>query len=530
MYLLSAAVALLLLIGVVNVANLMLVEAGSRRREMAVRSALGADRLRIVRQLLVEGLLLALAGGALGVGCAAAGTRMLQQVATSYIPRIGEIGINPRVLAFAALVSIAAGVFFALAPASAASRADVQHDLRDGGRGAVGRSRRLRGALVFVEFAAAVVLVIGAGLVLKSFWRLVNVAPGFATSSVLTADVGLPSRYQDNAVITQFYTDLLARVGAIPGVRAAGVVNNLPVSGSAWTAWLTIENAPRPSGEPPEVGYRTASAGYFSAMQIPILEGRGLADTDSADSLKVLVINRALADHFFRNGGAIGTRVRIGPNPKAAWRTIVGIAGNVRHSGPESAPAPEVFMPTAQDVDGDMTLAIRTDGDPTAVAQSVRDVVRSIDPSVTLWRVRTMDDLVSEHLSPRRLSMLLIAGFAGVALGLALLGIYGVMSYTVNERVPEIGVRLALGAAPGGILRMVVRDGLRLALPGLLAGAAIALAVTRVAGALLFEVSPTDPATFAAVAIAITAVAVLACWIPGWRASRIDPISAIRTE
>ena len=530
MYLLAAAVGLLLLIGVVNVANLMLVESSARRREMAVRAALGADRLRIFRQLLVEGLILAAAGGSLGLWLAAAGTRWLSHVAADYVPRITEAHIDGRVLAFAALVSMGAGLLFAVAPALSSSAPDVQHDLRDGGRGTVGRSRRLRGALVFVEFAAAVVLVIGAGLVLKSFWRLVSVRPGFAVSSVLTLDIGLPSRYKDDAPINQFYRDLLARVDAIPGVRAAGVVNNLPVSGQGWTAWLRIENASIESGEPPEVGYRTASPGYFAAMQIPILEGRGLADADTADSQRVLVVNRALADRFFKEGHAIGARVRIGPGDKSKWWTIVGIVGNVRHAGPEVEPAPEVFMPTVQEVDGDMTLVVRTEGDPAALAGSIRAVSKSIDPTVTLWQVRTMADVLDEHLAPRRLAMLLIVGFGAVALALALVGIYGVMSYTVSERVPEIGVRLALGAAPGGILRMVVRDGLRLAVPGLVAGGAIALGVTRLAQALLFDVSPTDPATFAAVAVVIVLVAALACGIPGWRASRVDPLRAIRTE
>jgi putative ABC transport system permease protein len=530
MYLIFAAVALLLLIGVVNVANLMLVEAAARRREMALRSALGADRLRIVRQLVVEGLLLAAIGGGLGLALAAAGTRGLGRVAADYVPRLHEVAIDWRVLAFAAAASIAAGVCFALAPALAASRTNVQHDLRDGGRGTVGGSRGLRGLLVFVEFAAAVVLVIGAGLVLKSFWRLVNVAPGFSTTSVLTADIGLPSRYRDDPVINQFYDDFLARVRAIPGVAAAGVVNNLPVSGNGWTAWLTIENAPRPSGEPPEVGYRTASAGYFAAMQIPILEGRGIGDGDTAAAPKVVVINRALADRFFPGGRAVGTRVRLGPNPKAPWWTIVGIAGNVRHIGPETEPTPEAFMPAAQEVNDDLTLAVRMSGNPDAIARAVRDASRSVDPAVTLWRMRTVADVMDEHLAPRRLAMWLIAGFGAIALALALLGIYGVMSCTVSERVPEIGVRLALGANPAGILRMVVRDGMRLAIPGLMAGAVAAAAVTRVARALLFDVSPTDPATFAAVAASITVVALLACYLPARRASRVDPLVAIRAE
>ena len=530
MYLLSAAVGLLLLIAVLNVANLMLVESTSRRREMAVRAALGADRLRIIRQLVVEGVMLAGLGGSLGLAIAFAGTRSLSRLAADYVPRIADTSTDLRVLIFAAIVSGAAGVLAALAPAAAAARSDVQHDLRDGSRGVVGRSHHLRSVLVLAEFAAAVVIVIGAGLVLKSFWRVVNVAPGFATASILTADVELPSRYKDDAVITQFYTDLLARVQATPAVKAAGVVNNLPVSGQGWTAWLTIEHAPRLAGEPPEVGYRTASAGYFAAMQIPVLEGRGLADSDTASSQPVAVVNKALADRFFPGRSAIGARVRVGPSAKAPWLSIVGVVGNVRHAGPEIEPAPEVFMPTAQDVNGDMRLAIRAEGDPTALARTVRDLVRQVDPTVTIWRVRTIEDLLDEHLAPRRLSMYLIAGFGAIALALALLGIYGVMSYTVSERVPEIGVRLALGAQPAGILRMIVGGGLRLAVCGLAAGIALAVIVTRLATSLLFDVSPTDPTTFATVSIAIMIVAAVACYLPARRAALIDPLRAIRNE
>jgi predicted permease len=383
---------------------------------------------------------------------------------------------------------------------------------------------------VFVEFAAACVLVIGAGLVVKSFWRLASVPPGFAVENVLTADIALPNRYQDDGPIVQFYDALLARVRAIPGVTAAGLVNNLPVSGSAWTSWLTIENEPRPAGEPPEVGYRTASPGYFAAMGIPILEGRGISETDTATSMKVVVINQALAARFFPGTSPIGRRIRLGPNPKAPWRTIVGVVGNVHHAGPETAPAPESFEPLVQDVNGDMTLAVRTAGSSEAVAAAIRDATRAVDPGVTVWRMRTVADIMDAHLAPRRLSMWLVAGFGGLALLLALLGVYGVMSCSVSERVPEIGVRLALGAAPAGIRGMVVRDGLRMAIPGLLAGSAAAASVTRVGRALLFDVSPTDPTTIIVVNAAIALVALLACYLPARRASRVDPLVAIRNE
>jgi putative ABC transport system permease protein len=528
MLLMGAAVALLLAIGAMNVANLTLVEATARRREIAVRAALGASRLRIVRQLLVEGLILAGAGGALGVAIATGAVRAFARLAVDYLPRVDHVAIDARVLAFAAIVSLGTGLLFGLAPALAASRADVQHELREGARGAVRRSRGSRNILVVVEFAAAVVLVIGAGLVAKSFWNVLRVEPGFAASHVLTARIGLPSRYEDDAPIAQFYDAALTRLAALPDVRAAGVVNNLPVSGAAWTSWLTVENVPRPTGEPPEVGYRTASPGYFAALRIPLVAGRGIADADTATSLKVAVVNRTLAARFFPDGHAIGARIRLGPNPKAAWRTIVGIIGDIHHEGPDSPTEPQVFLPAAQDVNSDMQLAIRTDADPAALVATVRDVIRQVDPTVTVWQFRSMEGIVDEHLAPRRLAMFVIEGFAAIALALALIGIYGVLSYTVSQRVPEIGVRMALGAQRKEILQQIIVDGLRLAIPGVAIGVAAAVAVSRLVRAVLFDVSPTDPLSYLVLTAGVLAVAIAACYLPARRASRVDPLSAIR--
>jgi len=528
MLLMGAAVTLLLAIGAMNVANLTLVEATSRRRELAVRAALGANRLRIVRQLLVEGLILAIAGGALGLAIAGAAVRVFARLAVDYVPRIDHIAIDARVLGFAALVSLGTGLLFGLAPALAVSRPDVQHELREGARGSVRGSRGVRNILIVVEFAAAVVLVIGAGLVARSFWNVLRVQPGFATSQVLTASIGLPSRYEDDAPISQFYADVLNRLAALPHVRAVGVVNNLPVSGEGWTSWLTIENVPRPSGEPPEVGYRTASPGYFAALQIPVLEGRGISESDTATSMRVAIVNKTLAARFFPNGHAIGSHIRLGPNPKAPWRTIVGIVGDVRHEGPDAPADPQVFLPTAQDVNGDMQLAVRADGDPTALVASVRDVIRQVDPTVTVWRVRSMEGMVDEHLAPRRLAMFVIEGFAAIALALALIGIYGVLSYTVSQRVPEIGVRMALGAQRREILEQTIADGLRLAVPGVAIGIAVAVAASRLVRAVLFDVSPTDPASYAVLTAGVLLVAIIACYLPARRASRVDPLTAIR--
>jgi predicted permease len=530
MYFLGAAVALLLLIACANVANLMLVQGAGRRREMAIRSALGADRFRIVRQLLIEGLLLAVLSGAAGILLASWGTRMLARLAVDYVPRVTTVRMDPTVLGFAILLSLVTGLVFAFAPAVRASHSDVQRDLRDGARGTMAGGRLVRRALVVAEFASAVVLVVGATLLLESFWHLLSVNPGFQPDHVLAVATDLPSaRYSQDPPIRQFYSDLISRLSRVAGVQAVGVVNNLPLSGEGWTTWLTIENRARPAGQPPEVGYRIATPGYLAAMGIPLLKGRWIDDSDTPDSMKVIVINKALEDRFFPDGHALGQRVRLGPNPKSPWRTIVGVVGNIHHAGPETPADPEEFHPFAQDTSSG-TLVVRASGDPAAIAAAVRDASRSIDPSVVLWRMQWMDNLIEDHLAPRRLSMLLVEGFAAVALGLALLGIYGVMSYAVSQRTQEIGVRVALGAEPGSIHSMVIRDGMRLAGVGLGLGAGVALFATRLARSLLFDVSPTDPLAFAASVVGVLAVALLACYLPARRAARVDPLVAMRAE
>jgi predicted permease len=531
MLLLGAAVAVLLVISAVNVANLMLVEATARRREIALRAAVGAGRFRIFRQLVFEGLMLALGGGALGVALAAAAVKTVARAAVDYVPRADQIGIDGRVLTFAVLLSGLTGLVFALSPALLASRADVQQDLREGALRAVGGSRRLRSAFVVVQFAAAVVLVFGAGLLLRSFWNILRVQPGYESDHVMVATVELPRKYNNAAAITQFYGDLLARLGGRGSIRAAGIVNNLPVSGSSWTTWLTIENVARPDGEPPEVGHRRASPGYFGALRIPVLDGRGLADSDTPESLKVAVVNHALASRFFPRGGAVGARIRIGRDPKAPWRTIVGVVGDVRHTGPEKEPGPEVFLPVTQSIDrNDMSLAVRAEGDPAALAGAIRDTARSIDPSVMLWRIGAMDELMDDYLAPRRLSLRLVQGFAALALALALIGIYGVLSYTVSQRVPEIGVRMALGARRGEIVRLMIASGARLGLIGIAAGVAVSLATSRILNGLLFGVERTDAVTYVSVIVLMLVAALLACAIPAMRAARVNPLSAIRAE
>ncbi|HEX5475483.1 MAG TPA: ABC transporter permease [Vicinamibacterales bacterium] len=530
LYLLAGAVLVVLLIGCANVANLLLVQAGGRRRELAVRAAVGADRFRIVRQLLVEGLVLALFGGAAGVLVAVWMTSVLAKVAADYVPRITGIGVDGRVLAFALITSLGTGVLFALAPAWTSAGADVQAGLRDGARTGSGRgARRLRSGLAVAELAAAIVLVIAAGLVLRSFWQILAVSPGFAADHLLTADASLPGHYETAASMQQFYATLFERIRAVPGVTAVGGVDTLPMAGSGNTTWLTLENRPRPAGEPPEVGYHAATPGYFTAMRIPLKRGRLIADMDTPSSLKVAVVNEALAARFFPGHSPIDLRVRIGPNPKAPWRTIVGVVGDVHEQGPASGAAPAIYLPEAQDT-FELSLAIRTAGDPVPFASTLRAIVASIDPGVSVYHVVAMDDVLSDQLAPRRLAMMLLGAFAAVALGLALLGIYGVMSHVVAQRTREIGVRMALGAQRREIARMVIADGTTLAATGLAIGIGASIALTRTAQSLLFNVTPTDPATFVVVSAGVGVVAVMACWVPARRAARVNPLDAIRAE
>jgi predicted permease len=532
LYALAIAVLMVLLIGCANVGNLMLIRAAARRRELAVRAALGADRMRIARQLLAEGIALSGAGAIAGLVLAAWATSVLARVAEPYVPRISDVTIDLRVVAFLVVVSLASGVLFALAPALTSGRHDIRDALQDNSRtaGPGPAARRVRGALAIGELAVACVLVIGAGLVLKSFWRLMQVSPGFATAQVLSGSIELPqARYPDGPQIVAFYETLLDRLRHVPAVRAAGVTNGLPMTGGP-TTWLTIEGRPRPVGEPPEVNYRTASTDYFRALDVPVITGRVFTGQDTPTSMTTVVVNRTLVERFFSDRDPIGQRIRIGPNPKAAWRTIVGVVGDMHQSGPEVPALPELYLPITQDTFADLYLAVRTDGDPLALAATLRELVHSIDPQVSIIEMTTMEQILSEHVASRRLLMILLAGFAGIALMLALIGIYGVMGNAVSQRTNEIGVRMALGAQRREIMQMILGEGARLSLAGLALGVAIALAATRLLKSALFGVTPTDATTYAAVVLLMLAVGLVACYLPARRAARVDPLTAIRAE
>jgi len=531
---LAAAVMMVLLIGCANVGNLMLIRATSRRRELALRVALGADRMRIARQLFVEGLTLAAAGAAAGLVLAFWTTSMLKRVAEPYVPRIGEAGIDFRVLGFLAALSVVSGLLFALAPVLTSGGQDIRDALQNNQARTAGHgpaARRLRSSLAIGGLAVACVLVIGAGLVLKSFWRVMQVSPGFATARILSGQIELPqARYSKGAQITLFYETLFARLRQVPGVVAVGGTNTFPMAGSGHTTWLAIESRPRTSGEPPEVGYRTASRDYFEALQVPIIAGRAFTDQDTATSPTTVIVNQALVERFLAGSDPIGQRIRIGPNPKAAWRTIVGVIGDMRQSGPEAPVQPELYLPIAQDVFADLTLAIRTQEDPMTLASTLRDLVHAIDPQLAVIGTTTMEQIIEEHVASRRLLMILLSTFAGVALTLALIGIYGVMGNTVSQRTNEIGVRMALGAQPREIATMILRDGARLGLAGLTLGVGIALVAARWLETAFFGVTPTDASTYAAVVALMLAVGLIACYLPARRAARVDPLSAIRTE
>ena len=531
---LAAAVMMVLLIGCANVGNLMLIRATSRRRELALRVALGADRMRIARQLFVEGLTLAAAGAAAGLVLAFWATTMLKRVAEPYVPRIGEAGIDFRVLGFLAALSVLSGLLFALAPVITSGRQDIRDALQHNQARAAGpgaAARRMRSALAIGGLAVACVLVIGAGLVLKSFWRVMQVSPGFATERILSGQIELPqTRYPNGAQITLFYETLFARLRQVPGVMAVGATNTFPMAGSGHTTWLAIEGRPRPSGEPPEVGYRTASRDYFEALEVPIVAGRAFNDQDTATSPTTVIVNKALVERFLADRDPIGQRIRIGPNPKAPWRTIVGVIGDMRQSGPEAPVQPELYLPIAQDVYADLTLAIRTQSDPMALATTLRDLVHALDPQLAVIGTTTMERILEEHVASRRLLMILLSVFAGVALTLALVGVYGVMGNAVAQRTNEIGVRMALGAQRGEILAMVLREGARLGLTGLALGVAIALGATRWFESQLFGVTPTDASTYVAVVALMLAVGLIACYLPARRASRVDPLTAIRMD
>jgi predicted permease len=536
--LLLGAVGFVLLIACANVANLLLARASARRREMAVRAALGAGRARLVRQLLTESLLLAAAGGAAGLAVAAWCLEAIRRLGPAEVPRLAEAGIDPGVLLFTGAASVATGILFGLAPALAGGRADLGLALREGDRAGERRSgKRLRAALVVAEVALSVVLLAGAGLMLRTLWVLVSTDPGFAPRGVLTATFFLPaSRYDGAAQRAAFAERAVARLQALPGVEVAGATSHLPLAGGQLTYGFAIEGKPAPAaaGDPtaiPEADFRAVTPDYLRALRIPLRAGRGIAPADAAGAPPIALINEAAARTYWPGEDPLGHRIQIargrGTPP---WREIVGIVGDLRHEGLQVPPRPEVYVPLAQDPLPYFAVALRTAGDPAALAVPLREAMREIDADQPVSRLRPMAELVAAATSGTRFQGALLGAFAAVALALAAVGIYGVMAHAVAHRTREIGVRMALGAARSDIMRLVVGQGMRLAAAGIALGIGGALALTRLLSAQLFGVAPSDPATFACVTLALGAVALAACWLPARRATRVEPMAALRAE
>ena len=531
---LAGAVGLVLLIACANVANLLLARATGREREIAVRTSLGATRARLVRQLLTESVLLAAIGAALGTLLAIWGIDALTAIAPLDIPRLDEATVDGRALAFSATLALATGVLFGLAPAVHQSRPDITAALADGGRGgsAGARSRRLRGALVVGEVALSLVVLVGAGLLLRSMHRLTDVHPGFRAENVLTFHLALPPAKYPRAVnIFPVHGQLAERLAALPGVEAVGAVNPLPMSGDGWGASFDIEGRPVAPGEQlPHAEHASVRGDYFTAMGIPLLEGRTFTEQDIREGPGVAIIDSTLARVYFPGENPIGKRINPAGGDDSTWNTIVGVVGHVHNGGLRDAGEPQLYIPALQHPGFSTYFTVRTRGDPVALASAVSAVVRGIDPEQPVAKVRPMSELLAAATARERFQLVLLSIFAGAALLLATLGIYGVMAYAVALRTREIGIRIALGAAPRGVLVLVVRQGLRLAVGGVLVGALLALGSSRLLRGMLFGVSPTDPVVFGTIAMLLVLVAALATYLPARRAARVDPVTALRVE
>jgi len=530
---LLGAVGFVLLIACANVANLLLGQAAGRRREMAVRAALGASRLRLVRQMLTESLTLSLAGGLAGLLLAKWGVRLLVALSPASLPRAEEAGLDARVLAFTLLVSLLTGVAFGLVPAIQASRVELTEALKSGARGAGGgRPGFARGTLVAAEVALSLVLLVGAGLLVKSFVRLTEVNLGFDPTHVVAADISLPYRYNTPEKRAGFYHELLTRVSALPGVSSAAVAQSVPLSGEEHGGrFKVVGREPGPDGGDGGYGsiYHRVSADYFKTFGVRLLKGRGLTERDTATAPAVALVSETLARKVFPGEDPLGKQIVLTNAPERP-REIVGVVSDTRYVGPQREPFSEIYVSYLDDSWHHMSLAVRAGGDPAALVNAVREQLAALDADVPLANVKEMNEYVKDSFGPQRFSALLFTLFAAAALLLAALGVYGVISNTVARRTHEIGIRVALGARGRDVLRLVVGQGMRPVLLGLLAGLAGAFALTRLLESLLYGVSALDPSVFAGVSLLLAAAALCACYLPARRATRVDPSAALRHE
>ena len=531
---LLASVAFVLLIACANVANLLLARATSRQRELAVRAALGAGRGRIVRQLLAESLVLSTAGGFAGLVLAGWGLSLLRTVVAQKLPiqRLEAVTVDGWVLGFTLLTSLVTGLLFGIIPAIAVSGSLLNDALKDGGRsGAAARGNGMRAGFVIAEVALALVLLAGAGLLVRSFVNLLNTTPGFNVERTLTLDVSLPgSRYGDSARRIDFFQGLIDQVSVLPGVQAAGAISFLPLTGLGAATSYEVVGQPIPAkGEEPVCDVRVATNGYFKALGIPLIRGRWFNEHDPNDIKNRVIVNEAMARRHWPNEDPIGKRIKISWNDTREDE-IIGVVGDVRHTGLDAVPRAMNYWPYRRFSYPSMTLAIKTSGDPTSNVNAIVSIVRNLDPLLAVSDIRTMEQVIDDSVAERRLTMLMLAVFAGAALVLAAVGIYGVIAYSVTQRTQEIGIRMALGARQRDVLWMVVGNAMVLTSIGIAIGAASGVVLTRLMRELLFEVRPADPMTFVAVAAVLAAVAFAASFFPGRRAARVDPLIALRTE
>ena len=531
---LLAAVGALLFVACANVANLLLAGAAARQRDLCVRQALGASRGRLLRALLVESLMLGAAAGALGILVAWSALRVMLAVLPAEIPALSGAGLGPRAIVFTAIVSAAAALLFGIVPALHAARLDVGDGLRDTTRGAVGsrRAHRIRSVLVMVEVATAVVILVAAVLLAQTFARLVRIDPGFRTERVLTAEVSLPRTQYAGEKAAAFFDALMARLSAIPGVETAAVASTIPLAGPENLRQVTIEGSQRPNpGEEIISDYRVVSPDYFRAMGISLLAGDLFPPTLAADAAPALVINRTMADTSFRGVNPLGRRMKLTSFEQSGpWFTISGVVNDTRHSGLDVALRPQVYVHHRADPSPQMSLVIKTSTNPDGYAPLVRSAVTTLDRNQPVSRIRSMDAIVGQSIARQRFTMYLLAMFAALASVLALAGLYAVVSHSVEERIREMGVRVALGASPSRLMRLVLIESLRLAGAGILVGTAIALYVTQFMKTLLFGVQASDPLTFVLVPLLLLATATAGCLVPAARAMRVDPIAALRAD
>jgi len=529
------AVVFVLLIGSANVANMSLARATARQKEMAIRTALGAGRWRIVRQLLTESVLLSLLSGTLGLLVAIWGIDLLVALSPADLPRVREVTIDLRVLAFTLAVSLLTGILFGLLPALQASRPNLNERLKTGGGSATGGTNRqhLRGSLVIAEIALSLVLLVGAGLLIRSFLRLQAVNPGFNPTNVLTMQIDLSGpKYKTGAQVIAFHNQLLERLKQLPGVQHASTRSFVPIANDASFAYLRFNVEGRQADDSaPAAFYNGVSPEYFQTMMIPLLKGRGFSERDVRGSQNVAIVNGTLARRYFGSEDVMGKRISVEDKPKEEdWITIVGVVGDTKPRELRSEPVAELYMPYGQQPERGMSLMIRYREGGTGVAAAVRNEVLALDKDQPIYSIRTLESVLSESVAGPRFRMLVLGIFAGMALILAGVGIYGVISYGVSQRTREIGIRMALGAQATDVLKLVVKGGMMLVLIGVALGLAGALALTRLLSTLLFAVTPTDAATFATVSVGLIVVALFACFIPARRATKVDPLVALRYE